>query len=234
MPKVIVFPGEAAYSPFKLHAYARALQAEDVTATFQYLVALKNVRSIDDVSLAEGLDVQKLQTLLCSGEPIVPSSDSDDESCHELFVAPRTLSPWSSKATNIAHVCGLGNWVQRIERILVVKISSSRAIDLLEAFNLFHDRMTQTITTVWPDMDALFAEVAPSPAKAINLKDQGLSGREVLQRANKDMGLALDDSEIDYLIAAYAEGGSLARDPNDVELFMFAQVRIRKDTCYRC
>ena len=224
VPEVVVFPGQDAFSDSKIHDSTRILQAEVITATFYYLVALHYDCSIRDTAVAQGLDLHKLSRLLSSGGAISPNPSTLDPSLLELFVAPRTLSPWSSKATNIAQVCGFGRWVKRIERITVVKILSHHELDHAKAFDLFHDRMTQTISLEWPDVGRLFEDVAPSPAKAIPLKDQGRSAQDVLRATNKTLGLALDKSEIDYLTAAFGEEGPLARDPNDVELFMFAQV----------
>lgn len=224
VPEVVVFPGQDAFSVSKVNDSTRILQAESITATFYYLVALHHDCSIRNTAVAQGLDLHQLSRLLSSGGAISPNSSTLDPSLLELFVAPRTLSPWSSKATNIAQVCGFGPWVKRIERITVVRILSHREVDHAKAFDLFHDRMTQTISLEWPDMGKLFEDVAPSPAKVIRLKAHSLSAQDVLQATNKELGLALDKSEIDYLTAAFGEEGSLARDPSDVELFMFAQV----------
>lgn len=87
-----------------------------------------------------------------------------------------------------------------------------------------YDRMTQTFSTSAPDLDAMFAEHQPASANIIDMYGAGREPRAVLEEANKSLGLALDASEIDYLVQAYATGGPLSRSPYDVELFMFAQV----------
>lgn len=81
-----------------------------------------------------------------------------------------------------------------------------------------HDRMTEIVQSLAPDLSAMFAEHAPAPATTIPINEEGSTPKEVLRRANKTLGLALDHSEIDYLVA------NLERDPTDVELFMFAQI----------
>ena len=87
-----------------------------------------------------------------------------------------------------------------------------------------YDRMTQSLSTSPPDLTAMFAEHRPAPAKIISLHEQDTNARQNLEEANLTLGLALDSSEIDYLLQAYSAGGPLARSPFDVELFMFAQV----------
>lgn len=81
-----------------------------------------------------------------------------------------------------------------------------------------HDRMTQIIQSSAPDLSAMFAEHEPAPASRILINEEGTTPKEVLKRANKTLGLALDDSEIDYLV------NTLTREPTDVELFGFAQI----------
>ena len=91
--------------------------------------------------------------------------------------------------------------------------------------DLFHDRMTQTFTSSYPDLEAMFGTHQASPAQIIQLQEDDVDySRRALEDANKTLGLALDSSEIDYLLRAYATGGPISRSPYDVELFMFAQV----------
>ena len=147
---------------------------------------------------------------------------------HTYYVSPRvgTISPWSSKATSIAHVCGCRKSVKRIERGFVITIvfNAEATPDPSTFADVFYDRMTQDFTTSAPDLEAMFAEHQPSPANVIQTYGTDADPRHALEEANKSLGLALDASEIEYLIQAYASGGPLARSPFDVELFMFAQV----------
>ncbi|KAJ3045638.1 hypothetical protein HDV00_007762 [Rhizophlyctis rosea] len=154
-----------------------------------------------------------------------------------LLVLPRpgTISPWSSKATDIARTCGLGNYVKRIERGVVyfVQTANGAAIseqDLSRFVDSMHDRMTQVVLRQVPDSTQIFSQGEPGPLKSVPLlaavKD-GKNPREVLAAANKEWGLALAEDEIDYLVQAFLhpqEAGEVPRDPTDVELMMFAQV----------
>ncbi len=90
--------------------------------------------------------------------------------------------------------------------------------------NELHDRMIEDLSPDPPNLRAMFAEHAPAPAKSIPLYGKGVDARRLLSQANTELGLALDSSEIDYLVEAYAPSGPPARNPTDVELFMFAQL----------
>ncbi|KAI4121372.1 MAG: hypothetical protein LQ347_006881, partial [Umbilicaria vellea] len=156
------------------------------------------------------------------------NADLATENTYIFYISPRigTISPWSSKATSIAHVCGLNKVVKRIERGMVVTVQLEKQMEdgVAPFADLLHDRMTQTFSTDAPDLAAMFAEHAPAPAQVIEMHKEGSDPRKALEDANKSLGLALDASEIDYLVNAYAKDGPLARSPFDVELFMFAQV----------
>ncbi|MCA2978093.1 MAG: phosphoribosylformylglycinamidine synthase, partial [Myxococcaceae bacterium] len=133
------------------------------------------------------------------------------------LVVPRlgTRSPWSSKATDIAHSCGLG-FVRRVER--GVRWALTGAIDDEAALRRgLHDRMTESVLGSLDEAGALFATHAPRPLRRVPLL---AAGRAALVEANQAMGLALAEDELDYLAAAF---GQLGRDPSDVELMMFAQ-----------
>ena len=143
-----------------------------------------------------------------------------------LLVTPRlgTISPWSSKASDIARNCGLTG-VQRIERGVLYELTLSRgllgggALDEAERAalaSLLHDRMTESVFGGLADAEALFSHVPPRPLVSVSLAE----GRASLERANVELGLALSDDEIDYLLDAYTK---LGRNPTDVELMMFAQ-----------
>jgi phosphoribosylformylglycinamidine synthase len=139
-----------------------------------------------------------------------------------LLVVPRfgTVSPWSSKATDIAHVCGL-DAIMRIERGVAYYFGSSQPVDPAERAAIaavIHDRMTESVLDSLDAAAALFAHHAPKPLATLPVLTQG---RAALELANTELGLALSEDEIDYLVAAFTE--QLRRDPTDVELMMFAQ-----------
>jgi phosphoribosylformylglycinamidine synthase len=133
----------------------------------------------------------------------------------DLIVVPRigTISPWSSKATEIVQVCNI-DAVNRVERGVALWTSDGTSPALLE---LVCDPMTQTAISDIAAATQLFHTAAPSPVGRRSLGDDPVAA---LQRANIDLGLALSEDEIDYLVVNYAK---LGRDPTDVELLMFSQ-----------
>ncbi len=136
-----------------------------------------------------------------------------------VVVTPRqgTISPWSSKATDIAHNCGLTQ-INRIERGIAYYLSGAlSADDEARATALLHDRMTEMVLPALEDATILFAEAEPKPLQSIDILG---GGRDALHHANIEMGLALADDEIDYLFDNFMQ---LERNPNDIELYMFAQ-----------
>lgn len=158
-----------------------------------------------------------------------------------LFVLPRpgSISPWSSKATDIARMCTLKDHVARIERGIAYVLqpaasTSLEAADIAQVHDLLHDRMTQFISAVPPTADALFHKAQAAPLTRVDLLGaDGTSDRQVAKQrlvdANERLGLALANDEIDYLVDAFVAGkgdrsDALRRNPTDVELFMFAQV----------
>ena len=130
------------------------------------------------------------------------------------YVLPRagTLSPWSSKATDIARVCGMD--VDRLERGRLLMLSAGPDA---AARDLLHDRMTEQLRSTLDDLDAVFATPPRRPLRHMPLGDDPLAS---LRAADAELGLALSDGEIEYLAAFYAES---SREPTDAELMMFAQ-----------
>ena len=160
-----------------------------------------------------------LRSLLTYG----PASEVVESGGVDFYVIPRpgTISPWSSKATDIAHHCGLSD-VRRIERGVhfSVELVESQNVDsgnngLVES--LLHDRMTEHVVSSLQDCEQLFQTHEPRPLLEVDLSGDG---KKALELANVELGLALTGDEIDYLINAYA---GLKRNPTDVELMMFAQ-----------
>lgn len=137
-----------------------------------------------------------------------------------LLVTPRpgTLSPWSSKATDIAHNCGLKQ-VKRLERGLAYYVHCSTMADeqWRQLSALLHDRMMETVFNELEQAQALFSQQTPAPVQTVDIL---AAGRDALEQANIKLGLALAPDEIDYLFAAFTR---LNRNPTDVELYMFAQ-----------
>lgn len=139
-----------------------------------------------------------------------------------LIVVPRlgTISPWASKATDIMHNCGL-DAVERIERGIHYIVSADRELsadEVAKIAGLLHDRMTESVLPAHEfDATALFTTLAGRPMQSVDIL---AGGRAALEAANVDMGLALSEDEIDYLMDAFTRA---RRNPTDVELMMFAQ-----------
>jgi phosphoribosylformylglycinamidine synthase len=152
-----------------------------------------------------------------------PRDTGSDDSGELLLVTPRpgTISPWSSKATDIAHNCGLAA-VSRLERGIAYRVATRDGAplgsdDRRAMLPLVHDRMVEAVFDDLDDARHLFAHVAPRPLSTIPLLERG---RVALVVANRHLGLALADDEIEYLDHSFR---ALDRDPTDVELMMFAQ-----------
>jgi len=158
----------------------------------------------------------KLQRLLRYG----PSLAEHAPAGRLLLVTPRpgTISPWSSKASDIAHNCGLKQ-VVRLERGLAfyVKAPALTESQWQQLAALLHDRMMETVFSELQQAEQLFAHHQPAPYQAVDVLGEG---RSALEQANVRLGLALAQDEIDYLLNAFT---GLGRNPTDIELYMFAQ-----------
>jgi phosphoribosylformylglycinamidine synthase len=146
------------------------------------------------------------------------TEEATGDTAELLLVVPRpgTISPWSSKATDIAHICGLSQ-VRRLERGVAYFVESMGPIAFAAVADHLHDRMTEVVFDRLDAATRLFEQGDPAPVGTVDLIGEG---REALVRANAALGLALADDEIDYLVDSFA---ALARNPTDVELMMFAQ-----------
>ena len=238
--------GASALSPFRLEALRKRLSdslpghpALDVEADFVY--ALDVDADLDATAL------ERTDALLGA------VADAPDSS-GAFYVAPRrgTISPWSTKATDILRNCGLAS-VRRVERAVRYHISvatgdgessqfavrrspfgADTAQEELQTANCerqtsmgswsaairaaLHDRMTQGVYESLDDLAGLFHQAEPAPGRTFDVLGEG---RAALERANVEMGLAISDPEIDYLVKAYTEAG---QNPTDTELVMFGQV----------
>ncbi|MGI9307963.1 MAG: phosphoribosylformylglycinamidine synthase, partial [Gammaproteobacteria bacterium] len=150
-----------------------------------------------------------------------PREDVSPVQGQSILVVPRigTISPWSSKATDITHICGIAA-VRRLERGIRYNLAADSDLSTEELQQLavrLHDRMTETVFDSDLGLEAMFATHKPETLVRIPLRREG---RDALLAANQDMGLALSDDEIDYLVEKFRAEG---RDPSDVELVMFAQ-----------
>lgn len=160
------------------------------------------------------------QTRLASLLTYGPHLSSHTPAGKLLLVTPRpgTISPWSSKATDIAHNCGLQQ-VARLERGVAyyVEASTLSADQWQRVAAELHDRMMESVFGSLQEAENLFAHHQPAPVASVDMLGQG---RSALEEANRRLGLALAEDEIDYLLDAFS---TLNRNPNDIELYMFAQ-----------
>ncbi|ENM5933215.1 phosphoribosylformylglycinamidine synthase [Vibrio mimicus] len=162
-------------------------------------------------------ELEKLEKLLTYG----PTIQEHEPQGLLLLVTPRpgTISPWSSKATDIAHNCGLRS-IKRLERGTAYYVETE--IPLTEAQvvtlkALLHDRMMEVVFAELTDAQRLFSVAEPAPMSQVDVL---AGGRRALEEANVSLGLALAEDEIDYLVENFIK---LGRNPNDIELMMFAQ-----------
>lgn len=215
----LALDGPGALSAFRATRLLARLRAIEPNIT---AVAARHVHLVHASGPLDQAARDKLATLLRYGDHYDGPAEGE-----VFFVVPRlgTISPWASKATDIARNCGLTT-IARIERgtryvatlghgLLGAGKLSERRREQIAA--LLHDRMTESVLPAQFELAALFRALPGKPLQVIAL---GAAGRAALAAANVRMGLALSDDEIDYLVEAY---GQLRRDPTDVELMMFAQ-----------
>ncbi|NOR18660.1 MAG: phosphoribosylformylglycinamidine synthase, partial [Xanthomonadales bacterium] len=203
--------GGPAFSEFRRQKLVESLRSHvgqefTFTAQYIYFVVSPGILASDETDRLEALlqakTIDQLETL------------------NLLLVVPRlgTQSPWSSKATDIAHRCGLGS-IDRVERGTLFQLAADTMDEaaLASIKPLIHDRMTQTVLPGLEEAQALFEHQSARPLVYTELS---VNPQQALEKANRELGLALSPSEIEYLIDAYQQ---LGRNPTDAELMMFAQ-----------
>jgi phosphoribosylformylglycinamidine synthase len=211
---MLQLPGGLALSEFRKNKLLTSLQnvvpaVTDIQANYMHFVETEN--ALDDNAS------QVLDSLLHT-ESLTELSGND---VHTFLVIPRpgTISPWSSKASDIAHNCGLSD-VLRIERGILYQVVSSNSLgeeDWQAISALLHDRMTESVFSHVDEAERLFHHAEPAPLQSVDILS---GGRDALVKANTELGLALAEDEIDYLVENFS---AMKRNPTDVELMMFAQ-----------
>ena len=211
---MLQFRGGRALSPFRLEKLLKEINALNLQVT-----------SIDTeywhfCSVTRDLLAHELNALkkLLNDDPVLESTQHPGDF---FLVLPRpgTISPWSSKATDIAQHCGL-DAVERIERGMAFYVQCAEKLSAADKNRLgvlIHDRMTEAVFTSFGDASKLFQHFAPKPLNTIDVLEGDI---EALLQANQTMGLALSPDEIEYLAHHFKQ---MARNPTDVELMMFAQ-----------
>lgn len=212
---MIILPGSTALSDFRINKLLNEIKIttdkiDSVTASFVHFIETENELNESRLKV--------LKKLLAYG----PAPKKTDSRGVKLTVIPRagSISPWSSKATEIAASCGLES-VIRIERGIEYTLETEADLtvtEIREISGILHDRMLQTVKSS-PSIteEDLFAHHKPQPFETVSVIE---SGRAALVSANSRLGLALSDDEIDYLTESFQ---TLGRNPTDVELMMFAQ-----------
>jgi phosphoribosylformylglycinamidine synthase len=210
------FRGAPALSDFRVNKLLNQctelqLPVTDIYAEFSHFAHISAALNVEES--------QVLQQLLKYG----PTIEEHEPVGQFILVTPRpgTISPWSSKSTDIANNCGLTK-VIRLERGLAYYVNTENAVPLTieqqsTLNNLIHDRMMETIFTDLNDATALFASAEPGELTSIDIEH---GGKNALVRANSELGLALADDEVNYLFENFTK---LGRNPHDIELYMFAQ-----------
>ena len=217
---MLILPGSNALSSFRTQRLLSQLQKVDagivgVSGRFLHFIECATPLAEDDRHRLDGL--------LLYGEPFAGNADGA-----EFVIIPRfgTISPWASKATDILHNCGMTH-IKRVERGIAYHVTMKsgmlggiKTLSDASAQNvlpLLHDRMTETVLRNAQDAAGLFRELDAKPLESIDIIT---GGKDALLHANTELGLALSDDEIDYLLNAFTQA---RRNPTDVELMMFAQ-----------
>jgi len=217
----LALPGPSALSEFRAARLLARIRLIDpsvhaIGATFIHFVHLRG--PLDSVDRA------RLDALLRYGDAAPTPIARNDR---KFLIVPRlgTISPWASKATDIAHNTGLAK-VQRVERGTLYQVGFGRSLSAkavgvedqaARIASILHDQMTESVVGESVDPALIFQSLPGKPMQTVPMLAQG---RTALMHANADMGLALSDDEIEYLLIAFAD---MQRDPTDVELMMFAQ-----------
>ena len=214
MSVVLPLRGVTALSDFrveKLLQKAAALGLPEVKLKSEFWYFVGSEKALDAAT------VEKLQALLAAQS--VEQTPEAREGLHLFLVTPRlgTISPWASKATNIAENCGLEG-IERIERGMAVWLEGRLNDEQKQQWAaLLHDRMTESVLPDFQTASKLFHHLESETFSTVDVLG---GGKEALVKANTEMGLALSADEIDYLVENYQ---ALQRNPSDVELMMFAQ-----------
>ncbi|ENM3848865.1 phosphoribosylformylglycinamidine synthase [Vibrio cholerae] len=206
--------GSPALSEFRVNKLLTACREQQLPVTGIYAEFMHFADLKADLNPQE---LEKLEKLLTYG----PTIQEHEPQGLLLLVTPRpgTISPWSSKATDIAHNCGL-HGIKRLERGTAYYVEAEAALTAAQIATLkalLHDRMMEVVFAELTDAQQLFSVAEPAPMSQVDVL---AGGRLALEEANVSLGLALAEDEIDYLVESFTK---LGRNPNDIELMMFAQ-----------
>ncbi|MFC0322718.1 phosphoribosylformylglycinamidine synthase [Gallibacterium melopsittaci] len=216
---MLIFRGATALSDFRLSRLSSQLAEQQILLRncethYLYFVEVKkplNPEQIDHLN----------QLFEANAVMSFPVTQATESFLQGQIVIPRigTISPWSSKATDIIHSCGLSD-VVRAERGILYHCEFDTVLTAAQQdqfVKLIHDRMMEEVVEDYDRLVEIFAQQDPKPLKTVDLL---VGGRAALEQANVELGLALASDEIDYLVEQFT---LLGRNPTDVELYMFAQ-----------
>jgi len=214
---MLQLPGAPALSEFRIQKLLLDLSANGVNVT-DWHIDSRFLHFVDSRRELTQAEAKVLASILTYGPPAhsVPATTA---LLRLVVPRPGTISPWSSKATDIAHICGLKS-VNRIERGIAYYVQTPMPLarDVQQQLDsVLFDRMTEAVLDTTQAAAVLFQVEAARPLATVPVLSQG---REALVKANATLGMALAEDEIDYLTEAFRQ---LQRDPTDVELMMFAQ-----------
>ncbi|MEJ7136148.1 phosphoribosylformylglycinamidine synthase [Vibrio paracholerae] len=209
-----ILRGSPALSEFRVNKLLTACREQQLPVTGIYAEFMHFADLKADLNPQE---LEKLEKLLTYG----PTIQEHEPQGLLLLVTPRpgTISPWSSKATDIAHNCGL-HGIKRLERGTAYYVEAEAALTAAQIATLkalLHDRMMEVVFAELTDAQQLFSVAEAAPMSQVDVL---AGGRLALEEANVSLGLALAEDEIDYLVESFTK---LGRNPNDIELMMFAQ-----------
>lgn len=209
-----ILRGSPALSEFRVNKLLTACREQHLPVTGIYA---EFMHFADLKAELNPQELEKLEKLLTYG----PTIQEHEPQGLLLLVTPRpgTISPWSSKATDIAHNCGLRS-IKRLERGTAYYVETEPPLTEAQVVTLkalLHDRMMEVVFAELTDAQQLFSVAEPAPMSQVDVL---AGGRRALEEANVSLGLALAEDEIDYLVENFIK---LGRNPNDIELMMFAQ-----------
>ena len=209
-----ILRGSPALSEFRVNKLLELCREQDLPVIGVYAEFMHFADLTEDLNASE---LEKLEKLLTYG----PTIEEHAPQGLLLLVTPRpgTISPWSSKSTDIANNCGLEK-IKRLERGTAYYLETSSQLSdsqLSQVKAIIHDRMMEVVFTELESASALFTVAEPAPVADVDILS---GGRAALEKANVSLGLALAEDEIDYLVENFTK---LGRNPNDIELMMFAQ-----------
>ncbi|KAK2464357.1 hypothetical protein APHAL10511_003814 [Amanita phalloides] len=238
---MLILSGSSAISKPKRDALLRNIQAKctkiiSVDAVWIHLIKCKTHQAEEELKDKSSVATKTLDRLLAYGDDVRLATTADALANHQgtAFVTPRpgSISPWSSKATDISRLCKLDSHIERLERGIAYAFTTqddTLSEDDLKSFShLICDRMTQIVRLSLPSEQSLFSHSDPKALRIVDLIQSNETQSSAIDRlvvANKELGLALAPDEITYLVDAYITGSqAMMRNPTDAELFMFAQV----------